>query len=493
MQRLYLLGRRASALHRVAVLNANGHWSAMSSQQQLSLMRCARCFSSLPDHDVVGLPALSPTMETGTIAKWRKQEGELISAGEIICDIETDKAVVEFEAQDDYYLAKILKPEGTADIQVGEPIFVSVAEEDQVGAFKSFSLEDGQQAQEKASEPAAPAAASPAPETTPEPQPTSSAAPTSREPTDRVFASPLARKIARESGAVLSVINGTGPGGRIVKADVEEALARGQATQAQPAEAAGQDTTQGAAPSAQPTAAPISTVDYVDYPLSAEAQALAQQLTQQKLDVPHYHLSVDVTVDKLLRARDRLNAGRADDEKLSVNDFLVRAASLAMKKVPEVNSAWMGTFIRQYRDCNINLVVSTAAGGSTNPVVPQVNLKGLDEISKDVRAIVAKANEETLESTDLASGTFTISNIGMYDVRSMAGIVSPHQSCLLGVGTIQKKVVPNDDPEAEQIYKYAMVMSATLACDHRVIDGAVGAQWLAVFKELVEDPLKMIL
>lgn len=185
-------------------------------------------------------------------------------------------------------------------------------------------------------------------------------------------------------------------------------------------------------------------VDYVDYPISAEAQALAQQLTQQKLDVPHYHLTADLTLDKLLAARARLNAGRADDEQLSVNDFIVRAASLAMRKVPEVNSAWKGSFIRQYNDASINLVVSTASGGSVAPVIANVSRKGLSDINKDVRTLVAKAQDATLSPADLATGTFTISNVGMYDVKSLAGIVRPDQACLLGLGTIEKKVVPND-------------------------------------------------
>lgn len=318
---------------------------------------------------------------------------------------------------------------------------------------------------------------------------------------------------------MLAVINGSGPHGRIVKADVEDALARGTAKGESPeAEQAAAPTSSGAPSSA--AAAPAATHDYVDYPVSAEAQLLAQQLTQQKLDVPHYHLSAELTLDKLLAARARLNAGRGEDEQLSVNDFVVRAASLAMRKVPEVNAAWKGSFIRQYNDTNINLIVSTASGGSVAPVIAHVNRKGLSDINKDVRALVTKASDGALSSADLAIGTFSITNVGMYDVKSVAGIVRPEQACLLGLGTIERKVVPNDgasecvclrgsfcvgiiltvhaapvaaDPDATQIYKYAQVMTATLACDHRVIDGAVGAQWLAVFKELVEDPLKMIL
>ncbi|RLN91447.1 hypothetical protein BBJ28_00004255, partial [Nothophytophthora sp. Chile5] len=319
----------------------------------------ARAFSSLPDHEVVGLPALSPTMEVGTIAKWNKAEGDLISAGDVVLEVETDKAVVDYEATDDSYLAKILVGAGGGEVPVGQPIFVTVTEKEDVAAFKDFTP-DAAPAVEAA--PAAPAveAAAPAPAApvaaTPAP---AAAAPAS----GRVFASPLAKKIARESGAVLSVINGSGPNGRVVKADVDAALAAGTAAPAVEAAAPA------AAPAAAAAATPTATQDYVDYPISAEAQTFAQQLTQQKLEVPHYHLTANLTLDKLLDARARLNAGRGEDEQLSVNDFIVRAASLAMRKVPDANSSWKGSFIRQYNDVNVNLVVSTVAGGTAAPVL----------------------------------------------------------------------------------------------------------------------------
>ncbi|RLN49250.1 hypothetical protein BBJ28_00014882 [Nothophytophthora sp. Chile5] len=473
--------RNKNVLQRVAVFDL--HQASSAARREASMAVSARAFSSLPDHEVVGLPALSPTMEVGTIAKWNKAEGDLISAGDVVLEVETDKAVVDYEATDDSYLAKILVGAGGAEVPVGQPIFVTVTEKEDVAAFKDFSpdfspaVEAAPAApavEAAAPEPAAPAAATPAP---------AASAPAS----GRVVASPLAKKIARESGAVLSVINGSGPNGRVVKADVDAALAAGTATPA--AETAAP----AAAPAAAAAAAPTATQDYVDYPISVEAQTFAQQLTQQKLEVPHYHLTANLTIDKLLDARARLNAGRGEDEQLSVNDFIVRAASLAMRKVPDANSSWKGSFIRQYNDVNVNLVVSTVAGGTAAPVLTHVNRKGLDDISKDVQAAVAKANDAGFDAAALANGTFTITNVGMFDVHSLAGIVRPDQACLLGLGAIEKKVVPNDDPDAEQIYKYAQVMSATLACDHRVIDGAVGAQWLAVFKELVEDPLKMIL
>ncbi|KAG6957860.1 hypothetical protein JG688_00010774 [Phytophthora aleatoria] len=480
MQRFQTALRNKNVWQRAAVFDV--HHASAAARREASMAMSARSFSSLPDHEVVGLPALSPTMEVGTIAKWNKQEGDQISAGDVVCEVETDKAVVDYEATDDSYLAKILVQAGSGEIAVGQPIFVTVMEEEDVAAFKDFSADAAPAVDAAPATPAVEAAPAAAPAT---PAPAASA-PSAAPASGRVFASPLAKKVARESGAVLSVINGSGPNGRIVKADVDAALAAGTAAPTETAEAA--------APSAAaPAAAPTATANYTDYPISPEAQTIAQQFTQQKLEVPHYHLSTNLTLDKLLDARARLNAGRGEDEQLSVNDFIVRAASLAMRKVPDANSSWKGSFIRQFKDVNVNLMVSTSAGGVVAPVLNQVNRKGLDDIRQETQAAVAKANDGEFEPADLAIGTFTISNVGQFDVQSLAGIVRPDQACLLGLGTIEKKVVPNDDPNAEQIYKYAQVMTATLACDHRVIDGAVGAQWLASFKELVEDPLKMIL
>ncbi|RHY40958.1 hypothetical protein DYB28_000201 [Aphanomyces astaci] len=452
----------------------------------------ARAFSTLPEHEVVGLPALSPTMETGTISTWLKKEGDKIAAGDIVCQIETDKAVVDFEAQDDSYLAKILKPEGSADVKVGEPIFVTVEDPSEIPAFASFSLSG-----------VAPVAAAPtpaAPKATPAPVAASTAAPvvpvSPSTLAGRVIASPLAKKLARDTGVTLGGVSGTGPLGRILRADVESVLAAGPVA---PAPAAAAIPAAAPVASAAPTT-PLAHGDYTDFPLTDKAQHYAAQLTQQKLDVPHYHLTADLALDKLLvgkllrEPRDLLNKTRKEDEQLSVNDFFLRAAALTMKKVPAANAAWLGSVIRQFHNVHINVLVA-AEGGVVAPVVRQVNSKGLDQVNAEVRAILAKGSEAAASWTDadLETGTFTISNVGMFDVKSFAGIVSPNQSCSLGLGTIAKRVVPNDDPNAEQIYKYSTQLTATLALDHRVIDGATGAQWLASFKELVEDPLRMIL
>ncbi|CCI47746.1 unnamed protein product [Albugo candida] len=420
-------------------------------------------------------------METGTITKWCKQEGESIAAGDIICEVETDKAVVEFESQDDYYLAKILKPEGSSDIRVGEPIFVSTLDQTSLEAFKNYQVEE-QQSQSVSSQQI---------EVDTTPSSSASSSPTRSEKevntSDRVFASPLAKKLAREWNVSLGGITGSGPRSRIVKADVEEAINNVSSSSKS-------DTVQ--EPSRAPSRVGGEEAQSSDYPLNPLAVEFADSLTRQKTTVPHFHLAIDLTLDKLLDARDRLNAGRPQDRQLSVYDFIVRAASLAMKTVPEVNSAWKDSFIRQFHSVNINLILSSTTkhgGGTIAPMVANVQQKGLDEINQDVSQLLESASGTSLSSQQLGRGTFTICNVGMYEVRSMAGIICPEQACLLGLGTIEKKVVPNEDPDAKEIYQFATKMTATLACDHRVVDGAVGAQWLAVFKELVEDPLKMIL
>ncbi|TDH66371.1 hypothetical protein CCR75_005513 [Bremia lactucae] len=474
MQRFQTALRPKTVWQRVVLLNAP---STVQREGSAAVIR--RCFSALPDHEVVGLPALSPTMEVGTIAKWNKSEGDFISAGDVVCEVETDKAVVDYEATDDSYLAKILAPAGSSDIAVGKPIFVTVQEEADVTAFKSFSI-DAVPAID--ADPTALAIEAPAPgqPASPAPAPVSTVVSSS----NRVFASPLARKIARDSGVLLSAINGSGPHGRVIKADVDEALAA--------ADAATPSKSVDTALDAPRASTSSSTASHRDHVMSPEAQTLAEQLTQQKRDVPHYHLSTTLTLDKLLDVRTRLNAGRSSDEQLAVTDFLVRAASLAMQKVPAANASWKGSFIREYQDVNVNVIMSSR-GGTVAPVLTQVNRKGLDAICHETQRVLEKATHGDLAPSDLENGTFTITNVGQFDVQSFAGIVRPDQACLLGLGTIEKKVVPNDDASAEKMYKYAHVMTATLACDHRVIDGAVGAQWVAVFKELVEDPLRMLL
>lgn len=399
-------------------------------------------------------------MEMGTISKWLKNEGDHIQAGDVICQVETDKAVVDFEAQDEAYIAKILKGEGATDIPVGEAIFVTVEEQESVSAFQSFALSEA---------PVVPTAESPEPIKTPEPV---AAAPTKKAnvvPSDRVFASPLARKIARENGISLAGIEPSGPRGRILKEDVENALSSGTVSSTSVA-----------------TTGSVSG-SYADVQVADYARALADQLVEQKRQVPHYHLTCELNLDELLYLRKSLNGSKPEDQHVSVNDFLIRAAALALNQVPEVNSSWRGSTIRQYHNAHINVMMSVG-NYAISPVIQNVNQRNITDISTTFRDLLNRTVDGALTSEDLSTGTFTMSNVGTYGVKSLSAIVSPGQACSLGLGAIQRVVVPDENKG----FKTSSEMSATLACDHRVVDGAVGAQWLAAFKTLVEHPVQLL-
>lgn len=438
-----------------------------------------RFFSSdLPDHEVLGLPALSPTMEMGNIAEWFKAEGDFVGAGDAICSIETDKATLDFVATDDGYIGKILVQGGATDIPIGKPIVVMCEEEEDIGAFANFV---GEESAAAAAAPApaaaapAPAAAAPAPAAA---APAPAAAPVAAG--ERVFASPLARKIARESGIEISLVAGTGPNGRITKADVDGYTP--SAASAAPAVAA----------DAGAAFAPSYSGAFTDLPLSEQQIANAAAMTQSKATIPHYYLTVDMNLDNLLEVRESLNAGLAEEDALSVNDFVVKAASLAMRKVPECNSAWMGSFTRQFASVDTAISVASA-DGVVAPVLRSTDTTGLFAISQASAELQARAASGGLAAGDLDGGIFTITNVGSYGVKTGSAVIAPAQSSHLTVGAIETRIVPNDDAESDQIYKEAVMVTSTLSCDHRVIDGAVGAQWLAEFKGMIENPMKMLL
>lgn len=415
------------------------------------------------------MPALSPTMEMGTIVRWNKKEGELVNAGDIICEIETDKATVDFEAQDEGYLAKILMPEGSSDVEVGTPIFIMVEEEESIDAFGSYSAV--QSPIESKSISAEVLAVAPVVSNTTALPAAPTMTPVSISSGERVFASPLARKIARESNLVLTTnMAGSGPNGRLIKSDIEQFLVAG-------------------IPQA-PTmdANTSSSSNFSDHSISDYARRLAEQLTRQKFDVPHYHLSANVTLDKLLQVRDEINT-MYPEENVSVNDFLIKAAALAMHQVPMANAAWMDSFIRQYHSTDINWMISVD-GHMVAPLLRATETKNVREISRSCRQVLDKVTQGEVTQDDMMNGTFSISNVGMYGVQSLSAVVSPNQSCALGLGAIEKVVVPSSSADKFQV---ATKMQATLACDHRVIDGAVGAQWLGAFKQAVENPMNLLL
>ncbi|KFV51838.1 hypothetical protein N341_00932, partial [Tyto alba] len=434
--------------------------------------------SSYPPHMQVTLPALSPTMTMGTVQRWEKKVGEKLNEGDLLAEIETDKATIGFEVQEEGYLAKILVPEGTRDVPLGTALCII---ECNIPAFADY--QDTAVTDMKAQAPpppplvvATPAAAPPPPQPA---VPSSAAVPTAGPPPrkGRILVSPLAKKMAAEKGIDLAQVKGTGPDGRITKKDVESFVppkASAPAIEAVPATAA-------------VAAAPVGT--FTDIPISNIRKVIAQRLMQSKQTIPHYYLSVDINMGEVLVLRKELNQEVSDNIKLSVNDFIIKASALACLKVPEANSSWMDTVIRQNHVVDVSVAVSTPAGLIT-PIVFNAHIKGLASISKDVVSLATKAREGKLQPHEFQGGTFTISNLGMYGIKNFSAIINPPQACILAVGSSEKRLVPADN---EKGFDVASVMSVTLSCDHRVVDGAVGAQWLAEFKNFLEKPVTMLL
>ena len=418
------------------------------------------------------MPALSPTMTEGNLAKWLKNEGDAVKSGDIICEIETDKATMEFEAADEGVLGKILVPGGTSGVKVNQPIAVL--------------LLDGEDASAISAAPAAatPVAAAPAPAaavaTVPAAIPSAAPAPSSG---DRVFASPLAKRIAKDGNLDLGGVKGSGPHGRIVKADVEAALAAGPAAAKAAAPAAAPAA---AKPAPAPAAASPFEPAFEEIPNTSMRKIIARRLTEAKSTIPHFYLSIDCELDALLKVRADLN-GRSDAYKLSVNDFVVRAVALALKKVPAANASWGEEAIKRYKDVDVSVAVATPTGLIT-PIVHHADHKGLAEISNEMKSLAAKARDGKLKPEEFQGGGFTISNLGMFGVKDFAAIINPPQGCILAVGAGEQRPVVKSGALA-----IATVMTCTLSVDHRVVDGAVGAEFLAAFKKLVEDPLSMLL
>ncbi|WCJ39477.1 Dihydrolipoyllysine-residue acetyltransferase component 2 of pyruvate dehydrogenase complex mitochondrial [Euphorbia peplus] len=450
------------------------------SCSQLHSRRGFSSDSGLPPHQEIGMPSLSPTMTEGNIARWIKKEGDKVAPGEVLCEVETDKATVEMECMEDGFLAKIVKGDGAGGIQVGEVICITVEDEADIGKFKDYSpaASDGGAAAEGPSTPAPP----PPPKeevveekvSSPEPKTSKpSAAPSG----DRVFASPLAKKLAEDNNVPLSSIKGTGPDGHIVKADVEDYLAsRGKESSAT---SKAKETT-------------VSGLDYVDIPHSQIRKVTASRLLLSKQTIPHYYLTVDTCVDKLMDLRGKLNSLQeaSGGKRISVNDLVIKAAALALRKVPQCNSSWTDNYIRQYNNVNVNVAVQTD-NGLYVPVVRDADKKGLSKISDEVKHLAQKAKENSLKPEDYEGGTFTVSNLGgPFGIKQFCAIINPPQAGILAIGSAEKRVVPGSGLDE---FKFASYMSATLSCDHRVIDGAVGAEWLKAFKGYIENPESMLL
>ena len=438
------------------------------------------------------MPALSPTMTEGNVASWLKSEGDQVAAGDILCEIETDKATMEVEATDEGTLGRIVVPAGTEGVAVNAVIGLILEEGEDASALDGVEIAAPAVAApaaapaEPAAEPAPAASAAPAPQaTTPaaaSPGGNGATPPApAREPGARIFASPLARRMAKQAGLALEAIAGTGPNGRIVKVDVEAAIAAAAAAPA----AAVAASAPAAAPAAAPAHAPVA---YRDAPASTMRKVIAQRLQEAKREVPHFYLTVDCAVDALLETRAQLNE-RSDAYNLSVNDFVIRAAALALRKVPAANASWVDGALRQYGSADVSVAVAIEDGLVT-PIVRNADGKGLAEISAEVKELAGRARAKPmgLAPEEYQGGTFSVSNLGMYGIKEFAAIINPPQSMILAVGTAEQRPVVKDGALA-----VATMMSCTLSVDHRVVDGALGATFLQAFKGLIEDPLTMLL
>ncbi|KAL3528607.1 hypothetical protein ACH5RR_007929 [Cinchona calisaya] len=452
------------------LLNHRTSWS------RLQMGRSFSTESGLPPHQEVGMPSLSPTMTEGNIARWLKKEGDKISPGEVLCEVETDKATVEMECMEEGYLAKILKGDGASGIKVGEVIAITVEDEEDVSKFKDFKPAESDSAT-PVKEPSTPSPpkeeVAREPVTATEPKVSKpSAAPTAE---GRIFASPLARKIAEEHNVPLSNVKGTGPDGVIVKADIEDYLASGKE-----------------APAPKVATATAASIDYADIPHSQIRKVTASRLLLSKQTIPHYYLTVDTCVDKLMELRSQLNSLQeaSGGKRISVNDLVIKAAALALRKVPQCNSSWTNDYIRQYHNVNINVAVQTD-NGLYVPVIRDADKKGLSKIADEVKHLAQTAKDNSLKPEDYEGGTFTVSNLGgPFGIKQFCAIINPPQAGILAVGSAEKRVVPGSGTDQ---FKFASFMSVTLSCDHRVIDGAIGAEWLKAFKGYIENPESMLL
>jgi pyruvate dehydrogenase E2 component (dihydrolipoamide acetyltransferase) len=429
------------------------------------------------------MPALSPTMTEGNVASWLKNEGDQIEPGDILCEIETDKATMEVEATDEGTLGKIVAAAGTEAVPVNAVIGVILEEGEDASALDGMDLAAPAAAPAAAPVEAAAAASAPAPAAAAAAAPAPAVAPV-REPGARIFASPLARRMAKQAGLALEAIAGSGPRGRIVKVDVEAAIASGGAA-ALPAAAVAPTPAAAAAPAPVALAAVGA---YEDLKVSNMRKVIAQRLQEAKQQVPHFYLTVDCEIDRLLETRKELN-GRSDAYKLSVNDFVVRASALALRKVPMANASWIDGTLRRYNTVDVSVAVAIDDGLVT-PIVRNADHKGLVDISNEVKELAerARAKPMGLAPEEYQGGTFSISNLGMFGIKEFSAIINPPQSMIIAVGAGEQRPIVRDGALA-----VATVMSCTLSVDHRVVDGALGAAFLQAFKGLIEDPLTMLL
>ncbi len=433
------------------------------------------------------MPALSPTMEKGNLAKWLKKEGDKVKSGDVIAEIETDKATMEVEAVDEGTIAKILVPEGTQDVPVNDIIAVLAGDgEDVKAAGAGAGAAPAPKAAEAPKPAAAPAAAAP----TPAPAPQTAAAPAKTNGHARVFSSPLARRLAKEAGIDIARIDGSGPHGRIVARDVEGAKS-GKGLKAPAA-------TPGAAPAIAPAMSDKQILSlfeegsYEIVPHDGMRRTIAQRLTAATQSVPTFYLTIDCDIGRLLDAREQINAAAPKDKekkplyKLSVNDFVIKALAVALQQVPDCNVSWTEAGMVKHKHSDIGVAVAMP-GGLITPIIRNAESKSLSTISNEMKDLAARARTRKLKPQEYQGGTSSVSNLGMFGISHFTAVINPPQSTILAVGASEERaVVRNGKIEA------AHIMSATLSCDHRAIDGALGAELIGAFRRLIENPVMMM-
>ena len=435
------------------------------------------------------MPALSPTMEEGTLAKWHVKPGDQVRSGDVIAEIETDKATMEVEAVDEGVVAEILIPEGSEGVKGNTPIARLQGEgepesapppatKSEAAPAPTSETDQGRAGREQATDPVS----------KPQPQPAAAPAPAKAKPAgDRIFASPLARRLAEQKGIDLSAVKGSGPHGRIVKADIDAA---------QPGRAAA-PAAQSAAPQPAAAAAPrqalsleqqgIQPGSYDLIPLDGMRKTVARRMTDSFRDVPHFPLTIDLEIDGLLAARTRINALlEKEGVKVSVNDMVMKAAAVALKRVPEANASYTPEGIAMHHHADISMAVAVP-GGLITPIIRAAETKGLAQIATEAKDLAERARNKKLKPEEFQGGTFSVSNLGMFGIKTFSSIINEPQGCILSVGVGEKRPVVRGDA-----LEIATVMSVTLTCDHRVVDGATGARFLQAFKALIEEPLTMI-
>ncbi|MBU6463407.1 MAG: pyruvate dehydrogenase complex dihydrolipoamide acetyltransferase [Bradyrhizobium sp.] len=449
------------------------------------------------------MPALSPTMEKGNLAKWLKKEGDKVKSGDVIAEIETDKATMEVEAVDEGTIAKILVPEGTQDVAVNDVIAVMAGDGEDV---KTAGAAPQQQKTEAKAEAKSEAKPEPKPEGKQETKaeapkqeaalvktarqaPASAPAAAQGNGHDRIFSSPLARRLAREAGIELARIDGSGPHGRIIARDVEQAKSGGGGLKPSPAALAGAGA---ASMSDKQILALFEPGSYEVVPHDGMRRTIAQRLTASVQTVPHFYLTIDCDIGKLLAAREEINSAAPKDKekkpvyKLSVNDFVIKALAIALQRIPDCNVSWTESGMVKHKHSDIGVAVAMP-GGLITPIIRKAETKSLSTISAEMKDFATRARARKLKPDEYQGGTTAVSNLGMYGIKDFTAVINPPHATILAVGTSEERAVVRNGK-----IEVAYIMSVTLSCDHRAVDGALGAELIGAFKMLIENPVMMM-